>query len=414
MSAEIPTFPLSEGNLPASDSVTQALETFQGVQSRALRQVLRLLPWVLLAGVALDTVVFKAGDPMFNSGIVAAALSLFAFQVLMWRIPETLGTIWSRNLIAAQPTKDSTEKVLNSTANPSPLEDQYRTFVDDAEGLLNHPGQWLVGVFFLLLVCTWMFLYRGIGQEVRNVMGEMGRLLYRYGVISESRSFPVVLLTSFVVGLEFFIAFILGLMVWRMIVAGLQVWQLGKKFDLTPQLGHPDRCGGFEPLGDLCLWNALILTVPAVYLGGWATLGPKIGWGYYTTLHSTLLLVPMTLAFLSFFLPMWGVHQVMVAKRAVVRRQLDQLSQSINQLAREMLDRADELETGEGEEMAKKLELMRQIYQQNQHYPVWPFNVGILAKFVTSQAVPLLGLTGLGGTIVDVIKALLSLIQTQA
>ena len=57
-----------------------------------------------------------------------------------------------------------------------------------------------------------------------------------------------------------------------------------------------------------------------------------------------------------------------------------------------MLDKADDLEPDVGEKMAKKLELMRQIYQRNQHYPVWPFNTSIQLKLMASQVLPVLGL----------------------
>jgi hypothetical protein len=155
------------------------------------------------------------------------------------------------------------------------------------------------------------------------------------------------------------------------------------------------------------LWNALILTIPAVYLGGWIILGPETAYGRFVPLFTQLLLVPVAIAVSGFTLPLWGVHREMVRRRAAVRRRLDQLSQSINHLAREMLDRADDLPPDEGEKMSRKLELMRQIYQQNEQYPVWPFNVGIMVRFISSQAVPILGLTGLGKDIVGAIGALL-------
>jgi len=423
MSVEILTpSGLAEGSPPMPDSVSEALESFQGVRGHALHWVLRLLPWLILCLlIVLGIVVLKLCDLMFISGSVAAALSLFAFQILMQRIPETLGTIWNRNLIATHPTiglggASPTEEVLDSTtahpSNPTPLEDQYRTFVEDVEGLLNHSGQWLIAVFFVLLVGAWTFLHP---RGVEILMDNAGLLLYHRIFDTGTEPLPLVLFTWFIIGLESLSGFTIGLMVWRMVITGVQIWQLGKKFDLTPQLGNPDACGGLEPLGNLCLWNALIVTIPAVFLGGWIILGPSFPQYQWTLpLFSKLLLVPMIAAVIGFFLPLGSVHQTMVAKRAVVQRQLDQLSQSINRLAREMLDRADELEPEEGEKMAKKLELMQQIHQQHQHYPVWPFNLGILIKFMTSQAVPLLGLTGLGEPIVDVIKALLSLIQMQA
>ncbi len=103
---------------------------------------------------------------------------------------------------------------------------------------------------------------------------------------------------------EHFIAFIIGLMAWRMLVIGVQVWKLGKRFDLNPQLGHPDTCGGLEPLGNLCLWNALILALPGVFLGGWIILGPSTKYGdIYTSLFYKLLILPVS----------WGGDQFLSA-----------------------------------------------------------------------------------------------------
>lgn len=383
------------------DGVSEALQGFEGFQIRAFRRILRWLPWVILALlVIVGLIVLKLRDPMFVSGVVAAVLSLFAFQVLLRRIPETLGAIWDRELVGVRDAPHGDD----DSADSPVLEKRYSAFVVDTQTLLNHSGQWGTAAFFVLLVGTWTFLSR---SEVATMTGIVRGLLYRRGFTPQAASLPIVLLLVLVIGLEAFTGFLLGLMAWRMGVVGVQVWRLGKRFKLTPQLGHPDQCGGFEPVGYLCLWNALILTIPAVYLGVWIILGAQMSYGRFVPLFTRLLLVPVAIAVCSFTLPLWGVHREMARQRVEVRRRLDQLSQSINHLAREMLDRADELLPDEGEKMSRKLELMRQIYQQNERYPVWPFNVGIMVRFVSSQAVPILGLTGLGKDIVGAVGALL-------
>lgn len=377
MSEEVLTSPgLAESSPPMPDSVSQAIEGFQGIRSRALRWVVWLLPCVILLWVVLA----RPGY-MLLSGLVAAAVDLIFFWNLMQRIPETLGTLWHRDLIepafaTALDHARPAEGAPDSTANPpsrAPLEDQYRTFIRGVEDCLNHPGQLLMGVFCALVGGGWPFL-----PPARQL------LLSQYGLAE---------LLLFCIPVAF-IGFIVGLMAWRMVVIGMRVWQLGKRFDLIPDVGRPGRCGGLEPLGNLCLWNALILTIPGVYLGGWIILGPRFGyWAFYGEFYfPRLLWVVVGLATISFFLPLWSVHQEMVAQRAVVRRQLHLLGQSINHLARVMLDQVDELKPKEGKELAGKLELMRQIYQQNEHYPVWPFNVTMLVQFVSAQAVPVVGL----------------------
>jgi hypothetical protein len=327
---------------------------------------------------------------MHYTGVAAAALSLFAFQILMRRIPETLDTIWNRKLIA-------------NSSSPTLLEEQYRMFVLDVARLLNHPGQWAMGA--LLAVCGFarfpytLWVDTG-GLKTKTLLSEI--------LLRGTWDFRIVVAESL-------LGLILGLVAWRMVITGWKVWRLGKKFDLIPQLEHPDRCGGLEPLGTLCLWNALLVAIPGTYLGYWIIMAPGIEeYGYrYVALHSAMLPVPMALAALSFFLPLWSVHQEMVAhRRAEIEPRLNDLSQSINHLARQMLDRADDMEPQDFEKTATELARMRQSYQQYQRIPVWPFNRAILMKFITSQATQILSLTGLGDTVVGILADLLERPQT--
>lgn len=217
--------------------------------------------------------------------------------------------------------------------------------------------------------------------------------------------------------IEFFIAFIIGLMAWRMAITSIKIWQFGKKFFLKPQAEHDDGCGGLEPLGNLCLWNALIITIPGIFLGGWIIVGQSAKYSLlpeaytfmaksYTPLFFKLLLIPLVFAIISFLLPLWSIHHAMVTSRAAKQRELDQLSYEINQLDSKLLSQVDKLDPQESEKMVKKLELMQQTYQKNRFIPIWPFNTRIIVKFITSQAVPLLGLTGLGQPILKVIGSL--------
>jgi hypothetical protein len=211
---------------------------------------------------------------------------------------------------------------------------------------------------------------------------------------------------------ELFIGLVIGLMAWRMIITGVQIWRLGRKFDLHPQLGHPDGCGGLEPLGNLCLWNALILTIPGVFLGGWIALIPETTYDpEYITIFYKLLLVPILWAPISFFLPMLSVHRILVAKQTQIQLELDRLGQSIDQLSHQILSQADEMEPEECTKKTKKLEMMRQTYQEYKNYPVWPFNYQILKKFVLSQAVPVLSYFGLGEPLLGAVKAAVELLK---
>lgn len=216
--------------------------------------------------------------------------------------------------------------------------------------------------------------------------------------------------------IEYPIAFILGILSWRIIANGVQIWSIGKKFVLTPQPGHPDRCGGFEALGNICLWNTLIVSVAGLHLGGWIIAGVALGPSegvckgtmllldekylpsysclglHWLPIYLLLLLVPFCLAIIGFVAPVWRVHQTMLAQRSEQLRRLEELGQQIDDLAKNMLDLVDTLRADEGETMARNLQLKRRIYQQSKKYPLWPFNFGMYLKFTLAQMMPVLSL----------------------
>lgn len=376
----------------ATNELARIMNDFQAVRNPALSWTLKILPFAVLVMAVIALTVLN--DTMFSSGLTAAALSLLAFASLMQRIPRTLGALWNRKIIVERISNHDTEKPAGeigsktSGALSDSLERDYSAFVLESQEDLNKPAQWAAGLSFALLVFAW---------EPRR---PLDFLMGPWDVIAINQI------------AEHFIAFIIGLMAWRMLVVGVEVWRLGKRFDLNPQLGHPDSCGGLEPLGNLCLWNALILALPGAFLGGWIILGPSTRYDdIYTGLFYKLLLIPVSWAAISFFLPLWSVHEILLAKREAVRLQLDQLGRSIDSLAHQMLDHAHELEPEESEKMAKKLEIMRQTYQQNKDYPVWPFNYEILKKLALSQAVQVLSLTGLGKPIIDAVKIVVDLLN---
>ncbi|MCX6677530.1 MAG: hypothetical protein NTU95_06250 [Methanothrix sp.] len=95
---------------------------------------------------------------------------------------------------------------------------------------------------------------------------------------------------------------------------------------------------------------------------------------------------------------------------------LDQIARIINELARKRLNSACHLDHvgAEGKQLSEWVddqEKLQNIYEDSSKMPVWPINYQILLKFLTTQAVPLLGLTGLGGPILDTIKSLLNILS---
>jgi hypothetical protein len=406
----------SQDEAPKIINVSNALETFEPIQNYIVSMVLRYLPLVILlfavvvttrclltkplANNLADTISYTINPfantinpsinllffySMFYSALLSSAISLLLFSSLMKRISYTLGTLWDRKIIGFRDEAfgDSEaikrDLILKTNLNsPSKLEKQYVVFICKFQDLLNHPYQWVFALAFSAFVFTWHdYEYSYDGQIIEHL-----------------------------------VAFVIGFMAWRMIIIGVQVWQLGRKFDINPQLGHPDECGGLAPLGNLCLWNGLILSILGIFLGGWIIIGPGTRYhNEYTIFYTKLLLITVGWAVVSFFFPLWSVHRVMVAKREEIQLKLNKMGQRINQLSHEILDRCHELEPEESEKIAKKLAILQQTYLQHENYPVWPFNADIIKKLALSQTVQLLSLTGLGQPILNGFKIIVEILK---
>lgn len=339
------------------------------IRSPALRWFLRLVPIGMVLAVPLilweKSPLVVPGKEMFSTGLLAAAFALFAFQTLMEIISTIFGTLWRRGSIAG--TKGKQEEAASS----------YQQFMKEVEDRLNSKYQWIMGLAFAMLVLVW----------------------YLPNLIAWGKGF--VILLGLVV--ELFIAVLIGAVAWRMIFIGWQVWRLPEKYELNVQVVHPDQCGGLEPLGNLCLWNALILAMAGIFLGGWISIGPHTQFAAYAEaygpLFHVLLIVPIILSFVSFFLPLWTTHLVMANKKAEIQIDLDELAKSIYTESMILLNNTNKSDFAEGDERNKRLILMRSVYSQHQKIPTWPINMNIIAKFAAAEAMPVLSFLGIANPI---------------
>jgi hypothetical protein len=179
-----------------------------------------------------------------------------------------------------------------------------------------------------------------------------------------------------------------------MVAVARCVQQLGVRFELSLQGQHPDMSGGFRPLGDLCLINALILIVPAIHLVIWIFL---LQGSDLSLVYASMTLILLALAALVFFRPLDAVHRAMIRSGVEIRTELDALSVDIDQLAKHQLRAAADQRTDEVKELEEKLGSLRRTYEENRDVPTWPFDGAILGKFIASILIPVIGLvTSLG------------------
>lgn len=297
-------------------------------------------------------------------GLLALLLIFNAFRSLLQRIPKVLGALWHRHLIAYQ--SSSQFEIESNDINQNPvhdLETEYSKFVDEFRERLNRRSQWLLG------------LISSIGGYAMASMSLSEEMQYNHLIIN-------LILGSF-------IGLVIGLMAWRMAVITYMVGEMGRRFDLNIQFGNPDKCGGLEPLGNLCFWNSLVLSIPSIYL----TLGILVlfdfsQYSWYDSeiakklIENAIFVIPTMIVIINFIFSQLSIHKIMLSKRDNEWQNLSNQFDLLDKISRETYQQ--EINQKKAEQM-EKLELLQKIYisKRDLTYATWPFNFGILAKFVT-------------------------------
>lgn len=392
---------------------------FQGVRSRRLRFILyRILPFGLIAGTVAISIQqgFILRVWIYASMILAYLLTIFLFKIMMSSISPTFHTLAMRRILI--PNCSTPDDELKATAH----NEEYPNFMQDFENALNRrSGQIIFGLSFaaVLLLRSYFDFRIWLPEDfLDNPLFSAGDIetkfwatyIYiNYYMNTMLSDYPLRFLTGFVV--EPILGYFLGLIAWRMLITGLKIYQVDKKFSLVPRLNDPDQCGGLNPLGKLCLYNAKIVGIWGALLGIWIILGTSYHiYKYYLPLYYYQIPVLLLVAVAGFFIPLWGVHCAMAKRKVDLDIKLDQIAQNINELAQKRLNWALKGEQ-EPDNLANDIEKMKKVYAENINYPVWPFNYSLILSFITSQAIPLLGLTGLGAPILNIIRSLLDFLN---
>jgi len=129
--------------------------------------------------------------------------------------------------------------------------------------------------------------------------------------------------------------------------------KIGSEFDLIPNWHHPDKSGGFLPIGTTSFWIASILAVPAIYLGTWQILCTGQGISVCTNIlrlesrmlyFRELLLVLLIASLISFVWPLWTTHRVMVKKRNKLQQdELRVIGQKINDVSQQIINNVNNI-----------------------------------------------------------------------
>jgi hypothetical protein len=163
---------------------------------------------------------------------------------------------------------------------------------------------------------------------------------------------------------------------------------------------HPDRAGGFRPLGDFSLRLSYLAVIYGLFYVTLAirstrmgTIGEDYSLFFWVTFY--FIIVPIL-----FYLPLDAAHRAMVAYRDNLIRDTSARYSKENQGIHETdytLD-ADELE-----QRLRALDALKKLQEQHEReYPVWPFNMRIRITVLANAMVPVI--PTLIGLIIDTLS----------
>jgi len=330
----------------------------------------------------------------YVTGYLVVTVLIFTFSRFANKVPETLLRLWNRDIIRLK-TSGTSENT------DSDIRLEFINFVDAYQKRMEHPVQLILCGAFAAIMIWRVFATQAIFPE---------------GVLSAPTEFLVLELVS-----QPLIGFIVGALFWRLVITSIFFLQLGMLYELTPQLEHPDKVGGMAVLGNLFLWNALTFVWPAIFFSVWYVLirnfdikpleilgGSLVHLNQIRSAVFTFFLIGGILlvitSFVSFFLPLYGVHREMLRFRRSLNERLDEFSVRIDDLKHELFGSAGVIPSDEGTEKYKQIELMQKIHFQYQKIPTWPYDTQTIIKLIGAQMGPILALIGVGESVIELIK----------
>jgi hypothetical protein len=201
--------------------------------------------------------------------------------------------------------------------------------------------------------------------------------------------------------------FFIGLIFWPAYVTLRFIQRLSNNFEIVIQPSHPDKCGGYKPLGDFCFSMSLPVIIGGLACSfvGIVGLGLSISnaganlymyFGIcqnYSTCYfdpffsylslAILVFICTPMIFITFFLPLWNIHRFMVASKRVAE---DEFATRIAELEKQIRYYLDKDEGIDNAIIAKdKLEIVQAIDPNKTGYPVWPFRGFLLLSLFSPQ-----------------------------
>ena len=342
----LPSTGAGADTLPSADGpVAAALDHLAAVRPAWLKSVFAYSPiligLILLADVVLINGQFIMRDPLRLTSLITILITFILFQALFRKVPLTLRALWDRGLISSP------------SDVPAQTAQSFAGFVGELDRLVNSRTAWIAAALFAAIgllgtykVRAWFEYCAGPQQFERYANFCVTN--YRLDALAHNYLWGnAAVVAPLLMGL-------LGLAAWRLMAIALYTYRLSARFTLNVQFRHPDGRGGLKPFGDLCLLEASLLFVPALFFAFWGVaisappirqllaLAPdnlyQILWsGFYRNL---LMIVLNAAAIWVFCGPVYRVHRQMARRRDELQARVDALSGRAAVHTGDPLDRA--------------------------------------------------------------------------
>lgn len=254
----------------------------------------------------------------------------------------------------------------------------WQTFGTDMDRALHSPWRFVLFAFLLIIAYV---LADDIGA---NQIGPMG--VTNLEPLLDVHKFVLLRLAPP------FLVYAVTFSIVLLFVVSIYIRRLTPAFYLDILPGHGDRVGGLKRIGDLCIDMAFIVILPAILFGAWfifGIVGHSITPLRVMTYFSLALLA--LLAMVTFFFPLWRVHQLMAQAKEEYQDAAARLLGPAERRLQKLL-RQEPWQTEKVEEATKQVTMLQQAYPPNRPFPTWPFNFGMLFAFLASQLVPIIAL----------------------
>ena len=287
---------------------------------------------------------------------------IFIFTILRVRsllenISYTFNRLWNRQLFSEHATAK-----------------EYKNFLAEFESEANNKFNYIIGFIFLLMGILNTFYWYSSPKEVITW--------------DDPTLFPFTYLIWNVI--IAFLEFLIGVFFWKGWVLVKCIRALFQRFSIQLQPLNPDKSAGLKPLGELSYKISRVLFLLGIYVvltfATAVTKHPSL-LHLYIISGIQMLIIYVILSIFLFIYPLMPAHNIMKIEKD---RLLDQLSVKIGVLYLKFYEDLIEKGTNIEKERIEQLLSLKELYLEAGKMSVWPFDIGILIKFIGTVICPVL------------------------